>query len=147
MHLNFIHDLSLKVVSAAAAAGTSLVTSDVIDMRGYESVAFIAVTGDVTDTAVLTLTGQSGDESDGSDAVDLENPATFTAGAADADEKLMIVDLHTPRNRYVRATFARATANAELSTIVAVLYNASERPVTLDADIISATLTNDPAPA
>lgn len=148
MHLNFIHDLNIAVISAAAAAGTTTVTTDTIDTIGYDSVAIIAMTGDVTDTSVLTLTGQAGDESDGSDAVDLTGAiATFTAGASDADSKLLIVDLHKPNSRYVRATLDRATANAVVNGVIAVLYNSHERPVSLDADVIASVLVNDPQPA
>lgn len=143
--LNFIHDLSVSVVSAAVAAGTTTVTTDVINMQGFDSVAIIAMLGDVTDTSVLTLTAQAGDESDGSDAADLAASATFTAGAADADSKLMIVDLTRPRQQYVRATLDRATANAVVNGVIAVLYNAHEFPVAIDADVIASTLVNDPA--
>lgn len=147
MHLNFIHDLNLTVLSAAVAAGTSLVTSDVIDTQGYDSVALIALTGDVTDTSVLTLTAQAGDESDGSDAVNLAAAATFTADATSGDNKALIVDLHKPNSRYVRATLTRATANAAVNGVIAVLYNSHQCPVTLDADVVASVLVNDPQPA
>lgn len=147
MHLNFIHNLSVLTVSAAVAAGTTLVTTDVVDTRGFDSVAFIAVTGDVTDTSVLTLTGQAGDAADGSDAANLAATATFTADATSGDEKALVLDLHKPRQRYVRATLTRGTANAEVAAIIAVLYNSHEAPVGLSADTLAATLANDPAPA
>ncbi|MBM2293757.1 hypothetical protein JQX09_17650 [Sulfitobacter pseudonitzschiae] len=148
MHLNFINDLNIAVLAAAAVAGTTTITTSVIDTQGYDSVAIIAMTGDVTDTSVLTLTAQAGDESDGSDAVDLTSAiATFTADATSGDNKLLIVDLHKPNARYVRATLDRATANAVVSGVIAILYNAHERPVTLDDVVVAATLVNDPQPA
>ena len=145
--LNFIHDLKVQLALAAAAAGTTSLTTAVIDTQGFESVAFIAQLGDVTDTSALTLTMQHGDESDGSDMADLALTATHTADATDADDKIMMVDAHRPQKRYVRATLDRATANAVLNSIIAVSYNANECPVTQHADVIASTHVNDPQAA
>lgn len=147
MHLNFIKDLVVLPVLVAAAAGTTTLTTDVVDMQGFDSIAFVTHLGDVTDTAVLTLTGQTGDEADGSDAADLVLPVTFTADATSGDNKLLVLDLHKPRQRYVRATLDRATANAVVNGVVAILYNAHERPVTENASVVASRLINDPAPA
>lgn len=147
MHLNMIKAAVFIPVLAATAAGTTSLTTDVVDMQGFDSVAFVAHLGDVTDTSALTLTGQTGAVADGSDAADLALPVTFTADATSADNKLMILDLHRPRQRYVRATLDRVTANAVVNGVVAILYNASEQPVTEDASVIASALINDPAPA
>lgn len=145
MHFNFLQDAVMIAVEGAATAGTSTLTTDVVDTRGFDSVMFVAHLGDVTDTAVLTLTMQMGDESNGSDAADTEVAATFTAGASDADGNLMAIETYKPRQRYVRATLARGTANAVLNGIVAYLFNAHERPSTQDASVIAHEFVSDAA--
>ncbi len=143
--LNPTKEILFDVVEAAAVAGTSTLTSDTVDTKGFGCVTFIAFFGDVLDTAVLTLTAQGGQDSGGSDAADLAGAiATFTAGATDADSKLLIVDVVNPRDRYATATLDRATANAVVNGIICILSNPAEAPVA-QVDAIGTTLVVNPA--
>jgi hypothetical protein len=145
--LNFLKDAKILAVENAAAAGTSLLTTEVVDMQGFDSVCFVVKLGDVTDTCELTLTAKTNtaDSTSSPAPTVLSDTVTFTAGASDADNKLLMLDLHKPRDRYVFATLARATANAVVDGIFAILYNAHERPVTQDASVIASAFANDPA--
>lgn len=145
MHTNFLYDCKLLAVEAPAAAGQTTLTTDVVDTQGFDSVCFVVKLGDVTDTSVLTLTGltNSEDATSGDDLVTLSDTVTFTAGASDADSKLLMLDLHMPGQQYVFATLARETANAVVEGIFAVLYNAHERPVTIDANVIASAFVAD----
>lgn len=149
MHMNFLKDCKVIPVEPAAVAGTSTLTTDVVDTQGFNSIAFIVSLGDVTDTSVLTLTAKTNTANSVSSPTPttLAQTVTFTADATSADNKLLILDLHRPRDRYVFATLARATANAVVNGIYAVLYNAAERPVTQDAAVIASAFANDPAAA
>lgn len=149
MHMNFLYDCKIIPVEPAAAAGQTTLTTDVVDMRGFDSIAFIAYLGDVSDTSVLTLTGKTNTANSVSSPTPttLAQTVTYTAGATNADSKLLVLDLHRPRDRYVFATLTRGTANAVVNGIIAVLYNASERPVTQHADVIASAHENDPASA
>lgn len=121
-----------RVILAAgpATAATTAVNGAVIDTAGCESVRFLAIFGDVTATSVLTLKAQTGDESDGSDAADVTGCATdpFTAGASDADSKILSLDAIKPTKRYVRPVVTRTTANAVVTAIVAELYGYRKTP-------------------
>jgi hypothetical protein len=98
--INLVKDTKIDRVSNGAAAGTTNITSDVVDMKEFDSCMFIAELGDVTDTSELTLKIQQGDESDGSDMSDLANPsASFTAGASDADDKAIATLSDQPTGR------------------------------------------------
>ena len=134
---NFLTSHKLAVVEAAAAAGQTTLTSDVVDMKSFRNCAFLALLGDVSDTSVLTLTLQLGDESDGSDMADTELAATFTAGASDADSKLLAVECQSPAKRYVRAKLTRGTANAVLGGIIAIQSQPHTLPTTQDATVIA----------
>jgi hypothetical protein len=144
-HFELLRDAKIIPVEPAAVAGTTALTTDVVDMQGFDSVAFIAQLGDVTDTSVLTLTGFTNDTNDTNSPTQLADAVTFTAGASNADNKLLVLELHKPRERYVYATLARATANAVVNGILAVLFNSNSRPVIQDASVIASKYVNDPA--
>lgn len=132
-------------VENAAAAGTSELVTDIIDTQGYEGVAFIALLGDVTDTSVLSLTGKTNSANSTSGATSLASPASFTAGATSADNKLLVLDISRPRQRYVFASLTRTTANAVVDGIIAVLYGPTMAPVTADASVVAQSVLSDPA--
>ncbi len=134
---NFLENNKLCVAEAAAAAGQTTLTSDTLDMKGFDTVTFATLLGDVTDTSVLTLTIQHGDESDNSDMEATTATTTFTAGASDADSKLMAVELTYPLRRYARAVLTRGTADAVVGGIIAIQGNADAAPVTQDATVIA----------
>ena len=135
--MNFLNNTKLTRVENAAAAGTSALTTDVIDMLGYDGCTFVALLGDVTDTSVLTLTLQDGDAADGSDMVATDVVATFTAGASDADNKMLAVETFRPLKRYVRAVLTRTTANAVVDGIVAIQTAPTLAPVTQSASVLA----------
>lgn len=145
--MNFLKNCKMAVVEAAGAAGQTALTSDIVDMEGYEGVIFIALMGDVTDTSVLGVNVEHGDESGGGDMADTTASAAYTAAAADADSKILAVDVYKPTKRYLRAVLTRTTANAVLGGIVAIQYGPRKAPVTQDASVISSTLAIGPASA
>jgi hypothetical protein len=126
--------------AGAATAGTSAINGAVIDRANFESVRFTALLGDVTATCVLGLKLQSGDLSDGSDMADVSGAAVaYTAGASDADSKLLVLDVFKPTKRYVRCVLTRTTANAVVNGILADLYHARREPVT-GGDVIASAV-------
>lgn len=144
--MNLLYDAKIIVVEAAAVAGTTELVTDVVDTSGFDSIAFIAVLGDVTSGSVLGLVAKSNTANSVSSPtpVTLEGAVTFTAGASDVDSKTLMVDIMKPRARYVFASLTRTTQNAVVNCVLAVLYNAHSRPVTIDASMIASSFTNDP---
>ncbi len=138
--INVLKETKLTRVLDATAAGTSALQSTVVDMAEFDSVTFVAALGDVLDTCVLELVAQHGDQSDGSDAADVTGATTtFTAGATDADDKLMAVEVQRPQKRYLRCKLLRATANAVVDGIVAIQANPAEAPTTHDSSTVLGT--------
>ena len=137
MATNFMNDINMTRVANASAAGQTTITSDVIDMSGYDVASFIAILGDVTDTAELTLTVQHGDADDGSDAVETTIAASFTATATSADNGMLVVENIRPEKRYLRVTLHRGVANAAAYAIVALRADPSEAPVLQDGVLAS----------
>lgn len=137
--MNLSKDIKITVVEAAAAAAQTELVTDVLDMSGYEGVMFIALTGDVSDTSVLTLTvkGNTANSVSSPSPVTQKASDAFTAGAATADSKVIMVDVYKPAMRYVFGSLTRTAANAIIGGIIAIQYNAKTKPTTQDASVIA----------
>lgn len=145
MNPTLLNDVKVTVVEAAAVAATTALDSDILDMSGYEGVLFLAMLGDVSDTSVLTLAAQQNTANSTSGMATLSGTATFTAGATDADSKVLALDVYRPRERYVRAYLTRTAANAVVGGVIAIQYGAGKRPVTPHASVIAYATTVEPA--
>ncbi len=130
-----------KVLNNTAAGTGDTLNSDIIDLQNYDSVCFIATTGDVADTAVGTLKAYCGDAAALGDGAYKTTTATFTATATSADNKVVILDVVRPGKRYVRADLVRATANIPVESIVAIRYNARNIPTIQPADVVAVGLS------
>lgn len=140
--MNLSKSIKVTVVEAAASAGTSDLTTDVLDMSGFEGVLFIALLGDVTAASVLTLTakGNTADSVSSPTPVTQKATAPFTAGASDADSKAIILDLYKPTLRYQFAVLSRADQNAVVGGIIAIQYGAHNKPTAHHASVIASAL-------
>lgn len=144
--MNFLANSKVSRVEPAAAAGQTTLTSDVIDMKGYDGVTFLALLGDVANTSVLTLQAQHGDQADGSDMANLSGvAAAHTADATDADNNMLAVEVFRPTKRYVRVTLSRGTADAAVDGIIAIQSEPNEAPVTQDSSVIATDFALSPS--
>jgi hypothetical protein len=135
---HLVEECKFVRVMNAVAAGTSVQSSTALDTRGYDGIAWVTLFGALTATQVTSLQAQSGAASNGSDATDITGAAT--AALADADgNKALILDMQlsgNPRNKpYVRCQVKRATANAVIDGMIAILYKGRKCPISLDATI------------
>lgn len=139
-----LKDAKISRVMNAVAAGTSAQNTSVVDMAGFDSVMFIALLGDVVSGSVLTLTVNENTANSTSSptptAVTNGATAAYTAGASDADNTMLVVDVHNITKRYVYATLTRTTQNAPIDGVICIQYNARSVPQTLDASILAAAL-------
>jgi len=148
MNLNMLRDCKITRVENSAVAGTSTLTTDILNMQGFDSVMFLALLGDVTDTSVLAFKAFGNDTNDTVSPTEYSGSAGLTAGASNADNKMLVLDIQKPRDQYVYATLARGTANAVVDGILAIQYNSAERPIldaALDTAFIDWAELNDPA--
>lgn len=140
--MNLSKSIKVTVVEAAAAAAQTELVSDVLDMTGYDGVMFIALTGDVTATSVLTLTVKANSANSVSSPTPVTQKATtaFTADGTSADSKVLLVDVYDPALRYIFASLTRTTADAVVGGIIAIQYSADYRPTTQDATVIASAI-------
>lgn len=118
----------------ATAAGTSAVNGSTVDMQNFESVTFIAALGTLTASQVTSLKAQG--STDNSTWADIPNAAT--AAAADADSnKLLVLEVFRPMQRYVRAVVNRGTANAVVDAVIAIQSGPRKLSTIQDATTVS----------
>ena len=116
MHgIGLLADCKITKVSGAVAAGTSSVNSSEIDMTGFEGVVFIGQYG--TSAADNGLKAQQDTATGMASAADLEG----TSVLLDGTETLSIVQVHKPREQFVRAVAVRGTSST-LDSIIAIQY-------------------------
>lgn len=134
----------VKVVRAlnAVAAGTSVQNGSVIDTAGYDGVMFVAAFGTLTATAVTGLKAQQGTQSGGGDQADLAGSLVSVPDSA--SNKLAVLDIGRPQERYVRPVVTRGTANAVIDGVIAILYKGNKRPSVHDASVAASKNLQSP---
>ncbi len=128
-----------------ASAGSSAVTSDAIDMAGFEGVKLYIGFGAIVSGAVTSVKVQQSSDDGSSDAYsDLEDSSVTVAD--DDDNKVVVIDIFRPRKRYLKVVTSRATQNATVDFLVAVQYGARKEPTSDDSTtVISREIHRSPA--
>lgn len=136
MH-NLLRFTDVRRALNATAAGSTAVNGTVIDMLGYNGIAFAVLFGTLTATQVTKIKVQQGTASDGSDMADLAGSASPALADADSN-KMLITEVYRPRERYVRVVVSRGTANAVIDGAVALLSRAELTPPALHSTVAAA---------
>ncbi len=129
--------------SNTVGAGTTVITpSGFIDMQNMESCLFIAEFGAITATGVQSIEVHQSDASGGSYAALL---GTKVSLADDDDTKVVMVEVVKPRKRFLKCIVNRATANAVLEGITAVLTGPKKLPTTQGTTVVASEVHTSPA--
>ena len=138
-------NVEIRVVGNPIAAGSSIDgNSSIIDMEGYESVAFVATITDSVDTAVATLTvEESAANADGAMvAVTGASASVTSASNDDINGKCLIAEYRKTDKRYVQVVRTSATANIAYGNIVAIL-TPYRKPVTQDVTVAASAYVSN----
>ncbi|MFA5379721.1 MAG: hypothetical protein WC455_28440 [Dehalococcoidia bacterium] len=114
------------------ASGSADREGAALDMSGFEGVLMIVKFATIAASAVVTIKAQQGDESDLSDAADLED--TGISVAEDDDDQVFIIDLYRPLERYVRLYVDKDASNATAESAIYVQYGARSLPADNNVD-------------
>lgn len=128
---SLIKDTKISIQALKSADNESL-TGATLDMLGYDSVAFIAgaLAGEALD---FTIKAAQGAASDLSDAADLEG-TSITFATTTTVNGLTTLEVHQPRERYVRAVVAVPNAAAATPTFcIAIQFNMGIKPYATNA--------------
>jgi len=141
-----LKDIEIREVGdPVGAANNTDSNSDRIDMAGYEGVIFITVVTDSVATGVATLkVEQNTTDSDAGMAQIAGASAAGTSAANDdINNKLLLVEVYRPRERYLQAVRTSATANIAFGNVIAILYGKKKLPVTAHSTVLAqATVTS-----
>jgi hypothetical protein len=143
---SLLKDVKILKINNDAAAGVTVITSDIIDMQGFNGVCFVCKMGAVVDAASVTMTVYQGAVSTLLDEAALVASAAIPVASTDSEQSL-VVDIVKPRERYLRVKVARITQNSAIDSIFALLYNPMAKPVVQPATIDASTQTVSPAEA
>ena len=146
MQVSLLKDTLLSQVSNGATAGTSAVTTSVVDMGtspGFDAALFVASLGTVTSTCVLTLTvyENATNSNSGGSAVS-SGSCTITDSGGATSNTLLAVDVLRPTKRYLYATLTRTTANAVVNDITCQQYRAKSVPVTQGSTVSASAVSS-----
>lgn len=124
MH-NLTDNAKIDQVLGYYAAAQNKVTSDILDMAGYEGVVFIAGLGTIIEAGTIDVYPEQNTVNSVSGMAELAGTAayTVTAAAAALTKSCIIVDVYKPQERYVQCNITPATQNAVILGIVAIRYN------------------------
>lgn len=144
---NLLRNTKITRISADGAGAASATPSKgtIIDMLGFESVMFVALMGNVLDTSAVALRVAGGDTNDTGDMTLRTGSAGGTAGASDYDDKLVVLDVVKPTDRYLEAQLFHVTANAPFDGILAIQYNGHNLPITQGSTVIASNTLYSPA--
>ena len=138
-------NVEIRVVGNPIAAGSSIDgNSSIIDMKGYESVSFVATITDSVDTAVATLTvEESAANADGAMvAVTGASASVTSASNDDINGKCLIAEYRKTDKRYVQVVRTSATANIAYGNVVAIL-TPYRKPVTQDVTVAASAYVSN----
>lgn len=130
MARNFLNSCQITKVADHSTAATSAVESSIIDMAGFAGVVFVTSLG--TAAANNTLKVQQDDANGTGGMADLAG-SEVSAGTSDED---LIVAVHQPAKRYLRAVVTRGTSST-CESIYAIRYGADTPQ--LSANSVSGT--------
>lgn len=145
MYRNLFKGSKQIVVSTGVAAGSTDITNLAgVDTFGFAGVLFLVQLGTLTATQVTSLRAQYSNDDAATDAyADIEGSGT--GNAADGDSgKLLVIDISRPKKRYVKPIIKRATANAVITSVIAILYNPAAEPVAASSSVSKGKTLNSP---
>jgi hypothetical protein len=131
-----------RVMNAQASAATN-VNSSVVDSANFDNIRFEALLGAINTGGAVNVKVQGGALADGSDMADLIGVAVALTDAD--DNKIAILEVITPRERYLRCVVERTTQPSVIDGVVALLGGASHKPTVDDSTVKSRILSCAPS--
>ena len=132
MEFKTSHTKTVRAMNATAV-GTTTLTTSAIDTAGAEAVRCIVMFGTITD-GPPSIKARQGKQSNMSDGADLAS--TAVAEANTDDNKIAILDIIQPRERYVDFQIVRGGATGcVIDGVIVELYYTRTSPITQDATV------------
>lgn len=143
-HLSDVVETIPVMDPAAGAAAQTTITSAAVDMADADGVRFLIHFGVVTAGSVSSVKARQDTQSNMATAADLAGTGQ-AVDATNSDNKLHIIDILHPTERYVDCQVLRATQNAVVGSIIAEKYKLRKIPATQNAGVFALEKHNKPA--
>ncbi len=114
---NLSKQVQVQRIKVGVVAGTTTITSDAVDMAGFEGAMFVFSVGAITSGAALSWKAQQSSDDAATDAYS-DLLGTNQAIADTASDKVSILEIYKPEKRYLKVVVTRATQNAVIDGIV-----------------------------
>lgn len=135
--------LKVDGTNYTGAAGTTDLTSEAVDTSDCDGVRFTIGFGAITSGAVTSVKARQGAASNMSDGADLEGSAITIADTD--DNKVAVIDIYRPRERYVDIVTDRGTQNAVVDFLIVEKYGMRKLPPTEGSMVVSTEKHASPA--
>ena len=130
---SILKNCKITVVAFTTAADDESISGTILDMQGFDSVAFIPVAqlGNVGSPSIKVQQDSAAAMGSAADLLGTSSTFATTAGLTGAT----CVEIHQPRERYVRAVLTIPNWSAVPVACVALQFNAKDLPVTNDGEL------------
>lgn len=120
-------NIKITKIKAYQAANTTTITSDEVDMEGFEGVIFVASVG--TAAANNGIKARQDTATGMGSAADLEN----TSNLSDATQTDLVLDIFRPQERFLDCQVLRGTSTT-IEAVWAIQYGAKKGPIDNETD-------------
>lgn len=124
---NISQNSEISVSANAQAAGQTQINGASVDCSNCDGVVFLVLFGTIVTGAVTTVKAQQSSDNGVSDTFS-DLAGTGQTVADSDDNKLFILDIPNPQERYIRPVVTRATQNSTVEGIVAIKYGLRKVP-------------------
>ena len=137
-------NIMVDVIQAGIAAGQATTASDNIDMSGWDGVLIIGSAGTITGSGTATLTvGQAATDT----TPDALTSAEAVFSTSTDSNKIVLIDILHPLDRYIGTSLVTATANVVWNGTLALRYRGRAVPTTMTSGDMADTLVQLLKPA
>lgn len=132
----FGDDCKIVIASTTTlgAAAATAITSSAVDTLGFDECTFIVPLGTIVSGAVTSMKVQQSSDDAVSDAYD-DLTGSNQAILDTDDDKVKYFTVVRPGKRYLKCVVSRATQNATIGGIIAILSQAGSRPVSQGTNV------------
>lgn len=129
--MNLTKNCKVTLVKGPQGSAGTAVTSDEVDMEGFEGVVFV---GSIATVNAANFAKAQQDTATGmGSAADLEGTKVVPGDDGDS----FMIDIYRPRERFLRVVIDRGGTNTATGDIYAIQYGARKAPVSHGATIDS----------
>ena len=138
-------DIETIQVANLTTSGTSAHNGTPVDMEGAEGVRFIVPITSAAATSVVVAKAAEWASTSAFNALAATSAAITATTDTTGNNKVLIVDVRNPKDRYVQVQTTRATAAAVLGAIIAEKYGLKKLPPSQDSSVVAQTVSVSPS--